>query len=106
MTRQVNRPLHQPGPVLLHKYWNSQDNPERMQNGSITWNRTFGPSFFVETVVTAARLDWRFSLNQPTAGQNLAPKLGVPNPFNIAGAPTLTNFGFSLNGVGLIPRAD
>jgi len=32
------------------------------------------------TPVTRGRLDWRFDLLEPTANQNLAPKLGVPNP--------------------------
>ena len=102
----LNRRPNQPTPVTLDSLWNSQDNTERMQNGSVTWNHTFSPTFFVETVATGGRMDWRFDLLEPTANQNLAPKLGVPNPFGIPGAPNMTNLGFGIVTTGVIPRAD
>ena len=37
---------------------------------------------------------------------NLAPQLGVPNPFGIAGAPNLSNVGFAITGEGVIPCFD
>jgi hypothetical protein len=102
----LNRRPNQPGPISLDFLWNSQDNTERMQNGTVTWNHTFSPTFFVETLFAGARMDWKFDLLEPTANQNLAPKLGVPNPFGEPGAPNLTNLGWTLQGVGVIPRAD
>ncbi|MFB3828214.1 MAG: TonB-dependent receptor [Bryobacteraceae bacterium] len=102
----VNRRPNQPMPMSLDKLWNSQDSSERMQSGSFTWNHTFTPSFFVETVFTGARMDWKFSFDQPAVGVDLSPKLGFPNPFGVAGAPSLTNIGFAMQGTGLIPRAE
>jgi len=102
----LNRRGNQPSPVSLDKLWNSQDNVEKTQSGSLTWNHTFGPALFVETVFTGARMDWRFGMLEPAANQILSAKLGVPNPFNIPGAPNLSNMGFSLQGTGFIPRAD
>jgi hypothetical protein len=103
---QNRRAFQNPAPLTIDKLWNSQSDTERMQTVSLTWNHIFGPSFAVETVVTGARFDWQFDLSEPTAQQNLAPKLGVPNPFNIPGAPNLTNLGFALQGTGVIPRFD
>jgi hypothetical protein len=102
----LNRRPNQPSPVSLDKLWNSQDNVERMQSGSVTWNHTFGPAFFMETVFTGARMDWRFDLLEATANEILTTKLGIPNPFNVPGAPGLTNMGFAIQGTGVIPRAD
>ncbi len=102
----ANRRPNQPTPRSLDRLWNSQDSTERMQSGSLTWNHTFAPSFFVETVFTGARMDWKFDLNEPAVGVDLSHQLGFPNPFGVAGAPGLTNIGFALQGTGLIPRAE
>lgn len=102
LTRRPNNT----SPITSDFFWNSQDNTERMQSGTFTWNHTFGPSFFVETIVTGSRMDWKFDLLEPTATQILTDKLGVPNPFNLRGAPSLSNIGFDLEGIGVIPRTE
>ena len=66
-----------------------------MQNGSFTWNHAFSPTFFVETVATGGRMDWSFDLREPTANQNLAPKLGVPNPFGVSRRAEPDQHGFA-----------
>ena len=93
-------------PVTLDNYWNYQSDTESNQNASFTWNHIFGPSFFMETVLTGARINFRFDLQGANTTQNLGPKLGVPNPFGIAGAPNLASMGFAISGEGTIPRFD
>jgi len=102
----TNRRPNQPSPESLDLLWNSQDNTERMQSGSLTWNHTFSPTFFVETLFTGARMDWKFDLLETAANQNFTQKLGIPNPFGVPGAPNLSNLGWTIQGTGLIPRAD
>ncbi len=105
---KLHRRQSQPIPITTDKLWNSHDTGETMQSAVVSWNHVFGPSFFMETVVTGSRSNWRFCLADPNAAQAqiVSPQLGVPNPFNVAGAPNLTNLGFALQGTGFIPRFD
>ena len=103
--RLIQRRPNQQGPVTLDKLWNLQSNAERMQTGTITWNHTFSPAFFVETVAAGSRLDWTFGLLEESSRQNVAEKLGVANPFNLLGAPILQNLGWNMVEQGAIPRA-
>ena len=93
-------------PISLNDYWNYQEEAEKPQSLSFSWNHIFGASFFVETVVTAAHLNWQFDQGGLIPTTNVAASLGVPNPFGLAGAPTLASMGFSITGTGTIPRAD
>ncbi len=102
----VSRRPGQPSPITLDKLWNYQNTSAGMQTGVASWSHVFGPSFFMETVVTGSRMNWRFDLADPALSQMVSAKLGVPNPFNIAGAPAMTNFGFTLQTTGFIPRFD
>ena len=63
-------------PITSDNYWNYQADTERMQTASFTWNHIFGPTFFMETVVTGARMNWRFDLQGEDATENLGSKLG------------------------------
>jgi hypothetical protein len=61
----------------------------------------------VETVGTVSLIDWQYSLNQPSATQNISAKLGTPNPFNVNGAPVLTNLGYNaIQYAGVLPRSE
>ena len=93
-------------PVSLDKFWNYQSDTERMNTAAFTWNHIFSPTFFMETLVTGARMNWRFDLQGGNTTGNLAAKLGLPNPFDVGGAPNLTAMGFDISGVGTIPRFD
>ena len=47
----------------------------------VSWTHTFTPTFFVENVVTVSLINWQYSLNQPSAQQNISAQFGTPNPF-------------------------
>lgn len=94
------------GPITTDELWNAYSSQERMQTGSFTWNHTFSPTFFLETLGTGADFNQRSGMLVPSATQIVSPQLGVPNPFNVDGAPSLSNFGWSLRAVGAIPRAE
>ena len=91
-------------PITSDNYWDFQTNSTRMETLSLTWNHTFSPSFFVETLATGAIINWRFDQGAGEVTDNLSSKLGIPNPFGHGGAPSLTNLGFSLSANGTIPR--
>ena len=91
-------------PVTSDDYWNYQTDHERIQTAVLNWNHTFGPSFFVQTVATGERMNWRFDLEGKTFSQDISSQLGVPNVFGYGGAPNLSNIGLSLSGEGNIPR--
>jgi hypothetical protein len=103
--RQIQRRLNQSGPVTLDEAWNLQSTGERVNTGTVTWNHSFSPTFFVETVGAVARMDWQFSLIEQSARENIAEKLGVANPFNLMGAPNLRSLGWSMVQLGASPRA-
>jgi hypothetical protein len=100
-------------PITSDNLWNRETYYEISNTQSASWTHIFSPSFFVETVGTASLIDWQYSLNQPSAQQNISKMLGTPNPFNINGAPVLTNLGYNggnaLNAIslsGILPRSE
>jgi len=61
----------------------------------------------VETVATGSAINWLYSLNQPSAQQNISAQFGTPNPFNVNGAPYLLNVGYQLVQFhGIVPRSE
>src|SRR5215468_173622 len=82
-------------PITADNLWNRETYYELSSTMMASWTHTFSPSFFVETVGTVSLIDWQYSLNQPSAMQNISAKLGTPNPFNVNGAPVLTNLGYN-----------
>ena len=93
-------------PISLNDCWNYQIQDERNNNVALTWDHIFGPAFFMETVLTGSRVNIHFQSNAGSCSGNMATVLGIPNPFNEAGAPNLSSFGFSLSGTGLVPRSE
>src|SRR5262249_39776246 len=71
-----------------------------------SWTHTFSPTLFVETVGAATLIDWQYSLNQPSAKQNISAQLGTPNPFDVNGAPFFQNLGYNnIQYHGIVPRS-
>ena len=93
-------------PITSDNLWNRETYYERSNTEMISWNHTFTPSLFVETVVTGSAINWLYSLNQPSAEQNISAQFGTPNPFNVNGAPYLLNVGFqNVQFHGIVPRS-
>jgi hypothetical protein len=105
---QMNRRGFQTGgmPITSDNLWNRETYFENSNNGIASWTHIFSPGFFVETVGTYSGIDWQYSLNQPSARQDIAAMLGTINPFKAFGAPRLLNLGYQ--GVqyhGVVPRS-
>jgi hypothetical protein len=55
-------------------------------------------------VATGSAINWLYSLNQPSAQQNISAQFGTPNPFNVNGAPYLLNVGYqAVQFHGIVP---
>ena len=91
-------------PPTSDRFWDFESRPETMYNAMISWNHTFTPTFFVETVATGASMYFRYCTDEPSSQQDIAKQLGMPNPFNLTSAPRLLNTGFSLVFDGAMPR--
>jgi hypothetical protein len=93
-------------PITSDGLWNRETYYERSNTEMVSWNHIFTPSLFVETVVTGSAINWLYSLNQPSAEQNISAQFGTPNPFNVNGAPYLLNVGFqNVQFHGIVPRS-
>jgi hypothetical protein len=106
---QVNRRAFNTAgnPISSDNLWNRETYWERSNTGMLSWTHTFSPAFFVETVGTASMIDWKYSLNQESASQNISAKFGTPNPFDVNGAPYILNAGYqSVQFHGIVPRAE
>jgi len=104
---QVTRRAFNTGghPITLDGYYNRETYYENSHTGMGSWTHTFSPTFFVETVGTLSRIDWQYSLNQPTAQQDISAQYGTPNPFNVNGAPYIINAGYGNTQLhGIVPR--
>jgi hypothetical protein len=105
---QVNRRAFQTAgnPISADGLWNRETYYERSNTEMVSWTHTFSPTFFVETVGTGSAINWLYSLNQPSAEQNISGQFGTPNPFNVNGAPYLLNVGYqSVQFHGIVPRS-
>lgn len=93
-------------PITSDNLWNRETYYEQSHTGMVSLTHIFSPTFFVETVGTVSRIDWEYSLNQPSASQDVSAMLGTPNPFKVDGAPYLNNFGYGAPSVfaGVVPR--
>lgn len=91
-------------PVSLDYLWGYESRPETMHSAMISWNHIFTPSFFVETVATGSDMYFRYCTDDASAQQDIAKKLGTPNPFNVTSAPRIQNSGFRLLLDGAMPR--
>lgn len=109
LSDQMNRRGFATGgnPITLDNLWNRETYYEVSNTQSVSWTHTFSPAFFVETVATASLIDWQYSLNQPSAHQDISAKLGTINPFNVDGAPVLLNVGYQgVSFAGVLPRSE
>lgn len=91
-------------PPSLDYVWNVETIPENTDTAMISWNHTFTPTFFVETVGTGSSLYWRYCTDDASAREDFAKKLGTPNPFNVTSAPQINSTGFSIALAGEMPR--
>lgn len=93
-------------PITTDDLWNRETYYEQSNTGMVSFNHLFSPTFFVETVGTFSRINWQYSMNQPSAQQDISAMLGTPNPFKVNGAPYLNNFGYGSPSVfaGVVPR--
>ena len=92
-------------PITSDNLWNRETYYERSHTAVTSWTHIFSPGLFVETVGTASRIDWQYSLNQPSAQQNISAQLGTPNPFSVNGAPYILNAGYGSYLLNLPPNA-
>ena len=93
-------------PITSDNLWNRETYFERSNTEVVTWNHTFSPTFFVETVASGSAINWLYSLNQESALQNISAKFGTPNPFGVNGAPYLLNVGYqNVQFHGIVPRS-
>ena len=93
-------------PITSDNLWNRETYYERSNTEMISWNHTFSPTLFAETVVTGSAINWLYSLNQPSAEQDISARFGTPNPFKVNGAPYLLNVGFqNVQFHGIVPRS-
>ena len=109
LSNQFNRRGFATGgfPITADNLWNRETYYEVSNTQAVSWTHTFSPGFFVETVGTASLINWQYSLNQPSAKQDISSMFGTPNPFNVDGAPTLTNLGYQLISLsGVLPRSE
>jgi Carboxypeptidase regulatory-like domain len=105
---QMNRRAFATGgtPITSDNLWNRETYLETSNTAMTSWTHTFSPTLFVETVGTVSLIDWQYSLNQPSANENISAKLGTPNPFDVNGAPVLTNLGYNaISYSGIVPRS-
>ncbi len=65
-----------------------------MQNGVFSWTRTISPTFFGETILSIS--NEIYDVSTGTYSINHASKLGLPNPFNETGFPSITGTGFGM----------
>ncbi len=79
---------------------------ERNHNAMVSWTRLFSPSFFMELVASGAYVGTTGSMAARGGNEDLARKLGVPNPFNGLGLPDFTNTGFDMTYSGPSPSTD
>ncbi len=94
-------------PITSDNLWNRETYYERSHTAMVSWTHIFSPGLFVETVGTASRINWQYSLNQPSAQQNISAMLGTPNPFNVNGAPYILNDGYGTTQyAGVVPRTE
>ncbi|MEP6716287.1 MAG: carboxypeptidase-like regulatory domain-containing protein, partial [Terriglobia bacterium] len=106
---QVNRRAFNTAgnPITSDNLWNRETYYERSNTEALSWTHVFSPTFFVETVVTGSAINWLYSLNQPSASQDISAMFGTPNPFNVDGAPYLLNTGYqNVQFHGVVPRSE
>jgi hypothetical protein len=106
---QMNRRAFSTGgnPITSDGLWNRETYFERSNTEMVSWTHTFSPTFFVETVATGSAINWLYSLNQPSAQQDISAQFGTPNPFNVDGAPYLLNVGYQgISFNGIVPRSE
>ena len=106
---QMNRRAFSTGgnPITSDNLWNRETYSERSNTEMVSWSHTFSPRLFMETVATGSGINWLYSLNQPSATQNISAMLGTPNPFDVNGAPYLLNVGYQgISFNGIVPRSE
>jgi carboxypeptidase family protein len=54
-------------PITSDNLWNRETYYERSHTAMASWTHIFSPGLFVETVGTVSRINWEYSLNQPSA---------------------------------------
>ncbi|MEO8368296.1 MAG: carboxypeptidase-like regulatory domain-containing protein [Candidatus Solibacter sp.] len=105
---QMNRRAFSTGgfPITSDDLYNRETYYEISHTSMGSWTHTFTPTLFVENVFTFSLINWQYSLNQPSANQDVSAMFGTPNPFKANGAPYINNAGYqgvSLNGI--VPRS-
>ena len=94
-------------PITSDNLWNRETYWERSETEMFSWTHIFSPRLSVETVGTGSLINWQYSLNQPSAQQNISAQLGTPNPFLVGGAPVLLNLGYGgVSYAGVLPRSE
>ena len=105
---QMNRRAFSTGgfPITTDNLYNRETYYELSHTTMGSWTHTFTPTLFVENVVTVSLIDWQYSLNQPSAQQNISALFGTPNPFNANGAPYINNADYQAVSInGIVPRS-
>ncbi len=93
-------------PVAIDLTGNLNRGMENNLNSMLSWTRLFSPTFFMETIATGASVATKSS-NAVRGGQdNIAGKLGLPNPQNGLGLPNFQQTGFDNSFEGPKPEQD
>ncbi|MEK7408654.1 MAG: TonB-dependent receptor [Acidobacteriota bacterium] len=87
-------PISGTSPTTLDMKANAAIDEGQNDNAVANWTHTFSPTFFSETLFTLSR-DYRGQIPY-TRDEEIASKLGLPNPFNFPGFPRLTGTGFGM----------
>ena len=82
-------------PIPLDNASNNTTQQSIDASGVASWNHTFSPTFFSETLFNVGNEDWAiFSGNEDKSWPDF---LGLPNPFHKRMWPQLTNTGFGMD---------
>ncbi len=90
-------------PVLLDNFGNIDGAPQSNRSAVLSWTHVFSPRFFSETLLNGMKDDTDFSVSV-TPPEDLAGKMGLPNPLGALGLPDFTSTGFDMIYRGIKPR--
>jgi hypothetical protein len=88
------RPNAVTSPMTLDGATNITNLPVWNHSGVVSWTHTISPTFFSETVASIAYEN--FLVSTGDYYKNYAGQLGLPNPFNEVGFPTVNGTGFGM----------
>jgi hypothetical protein len=74
--------------------WNFENDTNRYYNPTISWNHSFSPTFFVETLGIVSSDLFGYCASCPADTADNLTRFGLPNPLGRTGTPVLSNAGY------------